>query len=848
MGTNETQPSVMFWQRKLADLMAGLEASPSGLTAAEAERRRARFGVNLLVETKRLGLIRRLVLRFRNPLVLVLLGAAFISALTGDVASFVIISAIVLLGTGLDALQEYRAENAADELKKKVALKERVLRDGVEVDLAAEALVPGDIVLLSAGDMVPADGRIVEAKNLLVNEAVLTGESYPAEKRVADDIAGAGLADADNAVFMGSSVVGGSARILVCATGLRTQIGSIADTLRRPAPPAALERGTYEFGILIVRLTTLLTLFVLLMAIVFGRPILESFLFAVALAVGLTPELLPMVVSVTLARGALRMAKQKVIVKRLAAIHDLGAMDILCTDKTGTLTEARIRLAKCVSVSGSENPRVLTLAWLNSHFQGAIKNPLEMAILEAEVTGTEGWTKIDELPFDFERRRVSVLLARGDERLIVVKGAPEDIIGISANFEDGPEGAVRPFDGAARASAMKLFEQLGEEGLRVLAVAVKKVAPAQPVISLEDETEVTLSGFAAFLDPPKASAGVAIADLERDGVGIKIVTGDNEKVTLHLCGELGITVSGILTGAQIQALNDDALAARVEETTVFCRATPAQKNRVIRALKRRGHVVGYMGDGINDAPSLHAADVGISVDGAVDVARDAADMIMLENDLGVLQRGVLEGRRTFGNIMKYVMMGTSSNFGNMFSMAGASIILPFLPMLPIQILLNNLLYDVSEIAIPMDEVDEEQVAHPRHWNMAFIRNFMLVLGPVSSLFDFLTFGILLHVFKASETLFHTGWFVESLATQVLVIFVIRTRRNPLASRPHPALTATSLGVVLLAIVFPYTPAGAWFGFVPLPASFLAVLAAMTVAYLVLAEFVKRRFYRHYATA
>ena len=835
-----------FWQTPLDELERQLGASSNGLSSTEAAARLLRYGANTLDSRQKYSFLLKVLSRFRNPLVLILLVAAVISGFTGDVASLVIISTMVLLSVLLDSVQEYRAEQAAEQLKVSVALKEQVLRDGREITIRADQLVPGDVVLLAAGDMVPADGRLLEARDFFVNEGLLTGESYPTEKHVAaEGTANVDVAQAANAAFMGTSVVSGSAKLLLCATGNATQLGEISATLRHTPPPAALERGVYEFGILIVRLTILLVLFVLLVNTFFHRPLLESFLFALALAVGLTPELLPMIVSVTLARGAMRMAKQKVIVKRLAAIHDLGSMDVLCTDKTGTLTEAKIALIRHITLSGADSERVLELAWLNSHFESGLRSPLDAAILEHASSIPAGWTKIDEVPFDFERRRVSVLLEHEGRRILVIKGAPEDVLKLSNRYELSGESDTQPFDAAALARANTQFQTLCEEGFRVLGIAWREEPASQTHVVVSDEHDFVFAGYAAFLDPPKASAGAAIAALERSGVGIKIITGDNERVTQYVCTQLGIPVEGLLTGTELAALSEEALSARIEGTNLFCRVNPSQKNRIILALKRRGHVVGYLGDGINDAPSLHTADVGISVDGAVDVAKDAADIILLEHDLEVVERGVREGRRTFGNIMKYIMMGTSSNFGNMFSMAGASLILPFLPMLPIQVLLNNFLYDLSEVPIPMDDVDDELLAQPRHWDIKFIRNFMLVLGSVSSIFDFLTFGLLLWVFNATETLFQTGWFMESLATQVLVIFVIRTRGSPLRSRPNPLLAGTSLTVAAVGILLPYTAIGRWFGFVPLPLTFLAALGAMVVCYLVLAEGVKRWFYRRF---
>ncbi len=571
------------------------------------------------------------------------------------------------------------------------------------------------------------------------------------------------------------------------------------------------------------------------------RPMLESFLFALALAVGLTPELLPMVVSVTLAHGAMRLSKKQVIVKRLSAIHDLGSMDVLCSDKTGTLTDARIALIREVDLDSRDSPGVLRWAEINATFETGLKSPLDEAILAAATIDITGWRKIDEVPFDFERRRVSVLVEGEGRRLLVVKGAPEDVLGL-ADRQETLDGAVLPLDDAARARARATFDALGNDGFRVLAVAWREVEPDRVHADVSDETALAFAGFLAFLDPPKAGAREALAELAGLGVAVKIVTGDNERVTRHVVDELGVAVGATLTGPEIAALTDEALSARLEATTLFCRVTPAQKSRIIAAFRRRGHVVGYMGDGINDAPSLHAADVGFSVDTAVDVAKEAAAMILLRKDLSVLADGVREGRRTFANILKYVMMGTSSNFGNMFSMAGGVLFLPFLPMLPTQILLNNLLYDLSEIAIPMDRVDDAMVARPRRWDLKVVRHFMYALGPISSIFDLATFAVLLWAFHADETTFHTGWFVESLATQVLVIFIIRTA-DPLHDRPHPLLVATTLMAFGTAVLLPYTPLAVWLGFVPLPLPILATLGALVVTYLGVVHLVKTRLYR-----
>ena len=835
-----------FWQLPVSALLEQLSASTDGLSSQEAALRLTRFGPNLIHGERKRALILQFLAKFRNPLVIILLAASAISAFTGDATSFFIIGAIVLMSVTLDFVQEYRAGQAAERLRQSVAVRVQVLRDGKPCDIPMAELAPGDVALLSAGDVVPGDGRLLEAKDFFVNQALLTGEPYPVEKSPGELSETTDMTAAGNGVFLGTSVISGTARVLICRTGQNTALGEIADSLMAKAPPTSFEQGTHRFGFLIMRMTVLLVLFVLLVNAFFHRPWLESFLFAMALAVGLTPELLPMVVSVTLSRGALRMAANKVIVKRLASIHNLGSMDVFCTDKTGTLTEARIHLERHINPLGKESQRVLELAYYNSFFETGLKSTLDDAILEHTEIIATGWKKIDEVQFDFERRRISVLLDNGTSRMLVVKGAPEDILRLSVSYEGDGETGLLPLDDAARVNINAQFEALSKEGFRVLGIASRQVGMDHPHAVVGDESELVFAGFAAFLDPPKESAKAALAGLAADRVEVKVITGDNELVTQHVFSQLGIPVTGVLTGAEIRQMDDPALAARAEQVNLFCRVTPVQKNRIILALKQRGHVVGYLGDGINDAPSLHSADVGISVDSAVDVAKEAADMILMEQDLGVLHAGVLEGRRTFGNIMKYIMMGTSSNFGNMFSMAGASLFLPFLPMLPVQILLNNLLYDVSELPIPLDRVDDDYLSHPRHWDMKFIRNFMLVIGPVSSVFDFLTFYIMLAVFHAGEALFHTGWFIESMATQVLVIFIIRTRKNPFKSRPNPWLIACSLSVVAVAVLLPFTSVGGYLGFVAPPAFFFLILTAMLLAYLLAVELMKRWFFRRFA--
>ncbi|MFL6680341.1 MAG: magnesium-translocating P-type ATPase [Burkholderiaceae bacterium] len=840
-----TPPTRAFWELPLAASLAALDCAADGLSTEAARRRLAAAGPNALDATGGRSTLLDLFAHLRSPLVLLLLVACVLSAAMGDRASAVVIAVIVLASIALDTVQERRAGDAVRRLRASVALTAAVVRDGATRQVPADQIVPGDVVLLAAGDLVPADGRLLDARDFFVRQAALTGEAWPVEKHAGEvERCDGEIASATNAAFMGTSVLSGSARLLVCATGSATSLGGIAGTLRETPPPTAFERGTRGFGEMVVKLTSMLVLLVVLANLHAHRPMADTFLFAVALAVGLTPELLPMIISVTLARGALRMAARDVIVKRPAAIQDLGSMDVLCTDKTGTLTQACVRVEQQVDADGRPDMRVLELAWVNSHFESGLRSPLDDAILAARHVEDTGWRKLDELPFGFERRRVSVMAEKDGRRLLVVKGAPEDVLAACTSLQRGD--AVVALDAGARTAAMARFEAFSHDGLRVLAVASRCMPPGCEHVQAGDERDLVFAGFVVFLDPPKPGVAEALARLRGLHVQVKVVSGDNEGVTRHVCAQVGLPVRRLLTGAQVEQLDDPALAALALRTDVFCRVSPAQKCRIIRALRGRGRVVGFMGDGVNDAPALHEADVGISVEGAVDVAREAADMILLRRDLAVLGDGVVEGRRTFGNVMKYVMMATSSNFGNMLSMAAASLVLPFLPLLPMQILLNNLLYDASEIAIPFDEVDAVETAHPHDWDPRFIRRFMLVFGPLSSAFDLGTFWLLRSGFDADAALFRSGWFVESLATQVLVIFVLRTRGAPWKSRAHPALACGAIAVVAMAVALPYTPLASPLGFVPLPPALLAAIAGMTGAYVACTEVAKRLFHRHRA--
>ena len=835
-----------IWKEPAAQLLLRLAATPAGLDTAQVRLRLSTYGPNDAATVKRSPLWLQFLARFRNPLVIILLVASGLSAATGDVASFVIVVTIVTISMTLDFVQEVRAQNAVEALRRSVAVKTTVRRNGASLSVPIDQLVPGDIVELIAGDLVPADSRLLESRDLFVNQALLTGEPYPAEKHVGDAALGAeNPAGASNAVFAGTSVISGTATILVCRTGGRTALGHLATSLAEKPPATAFAVGIHRFGMLIMYLTVLMVLFVLVVNVSFHRPVLESLMFALALAVGLTPELLPMIVTVTLARSAMELSKRKVIVKRLTAIHDLGAMDVLCTDKTGTLTEATIKLVRTIDGRGVESERAYAYAVVNSRFESGMKSPLDQAILAAHPFDMTGWSKIDEVPFDFERRRVSVLVEHDAKRRLIVKGAPEDLLRLSARYE-GADGEERPLDAETRRTFEATLDGLGAEGFRALGIASRAVDASHETAAITDESDLVFSGFAVFLDPPKASAGATIQAMADAGISVKVLTGDNELVTRHVFAEIGVPVTGVLTGDALTQISEEALIGQLSRVNLFCRVNPQQKLRILLALKKLGHVVGFMGDGINDAPALHAADVGISVDGAADVARAAADLILLEHDLSVVREAVVHGRSTVQNVSKYVLMGSSSNFGNMFSMAGAALFLPFLPMLPIQILLNNLLYDVSEIAIPFDRVDPEATAGPVKWDVKLIERFMLVFGPVSSFFDFLTFYALLYLFGAGEALFQTGWFIESITTQVLVVFAIRTRRPFFRSRPHGFLVAMALGSVAVAIVLPLLAVGRWFGFVAPPPLFFVYLIGATAAYLVLVEITKGFFYRRIA--
>jgi len=803
-----------------------------GLTGNEARRKLLETGPNEPVPVRRRRRVSAALHLFANPLVLVLLFACLISIGLGDVVDAIIIAVIVLLSAAINGSQSLRAEHAIERLHSRIAPRSTVLRDGEWMTIPRSEVVPGDIIRISAGDLVPADAVLLEAGDLHVQEAALTGESMPSGKT-----SGEGADDRSNRVYLGTSVVSGWGIARVEKTGQATEFGDVARRLTARAPESEFERGLRQFGLFITRIVVFFVLFLIVISIALRRDPLTSLLFALALAVGMTPEFLPMITTVTLTRGAMAMAQKKVIVRRLASIQNFGSIDILCCDKTGTLTRGEMSLDQALDAWNRYSERTLLLGWINSRFESGIRSPLDSAILSRpEPAGADGFAKVDEIPFDFERRILSVVAQRGAERLLICKGAPESVFPLCTYADD--RGRAVPFTAQLRRQSQELFEAPGTRGIRVLAVASRPLPPAARY-ERAAETNLTLNGLLTFEDPPLEDVQPLLESLGADGIRVLILTGDNERVARYVCSSVGIDADATVLGDQIDAMDDTALAHVAERTPVFARVSPTQKNRIILALKRRGHVVGYIGDGINDAPSLHTADVGISTANAADVAREAADILLVGRSLLVLHRGIMEGRRAFGNVTKYVLMGTSSAFGNMFSMAAAALFLPFLPMLPTQILLNNFLYDLAQVTIPADHVDEAYLRKPRRWGIPLIRNFMLVLGPVSSIFDFTTFAVLIYVFHATAPLFRTGWFIESLATQTLVLFVIRTGGNPLRSRPAAPLVITIFVVIAVAIALPYAPVAPILGFTPLPRAFYIFAALAVIAYLVAAEFAKR---------
>lgn len=826
-----------LWAAEPEFLLRRLSTTPDGLGAAEARDRLERYGPNLPRRAVRLGDMGLLLAQFRSPIILLLIAAAILSMSLGDASDAGIIIGIVLFSGGLGFWQERGAKGALDELLRRVRVEATVLRDGAPVRVPVPEVMPGDVAVLSAGSSVPGDCRILQSRELFVDEAALTGESYPVEKRPGTLPPETPLARRNNLLHLGTHVMSGTARALVVRTGRDTELGAISEHLRTQRPQTEFARGVRHFGYFLLELTLLLVIVIFALNVYLQRPVLDSFLFALALAVGLTPQLLPAIISVNLAHGARRMAARKVIVKRLDSIENFGSMNVLCSDKTGTLTEGRVRVHDALDPRGRSSERVLRYARLNAALQSAFPNPIDLAI-RADASVDPDARKVDELPYDFTRKRISVLVDAGGERLLLTKGALPQVLEICRTADgDGATVALA----AVRGDIDRIYRDESQKGLRVLGVAYRPM-PGVNALAKDAEAEMTFAGLLLLEDPLKPDAAEVVRELRSLGVALKVITGDNALAAANLAARIGLGESRVLRGDEVRRLTGPALIRRVGEVDVFAEVEPAQKERILRALRFAGNVVGYLGDGINDGPALHVADVGISVDTAADVARDTADIVLLERDLGVLAGGVREGRATFANTLKYVFMATSANFGNMFSMAGASLLLPFLPLLPKQILLTNLLTDFPEMAIASDRVDPELVASPRRWNLPFIRRFMLVFGLVSSIFDFLTFAALLWLMRATPQQFRTGWFVESVVSATLVVLVIRTRRPLYRARPSAAMATAIVIVAALALALPYLPPAHALGFVPLPPEFLLLLAAIVVLYLASAEVTKRLFF------
>lgn len=844
--SNPARFSDPYWNLPLQDLLARLGVSEQGLSSSQAAERLSSYGINTLSGRKRASALRLLLKQFESPLVLILLFAAAVSAFVQEWTDALVIIIIIVASAIITFSQEYSATNAVEKLRARLTHQVTVLRDGRSQSVPSERIVPGDVILLSAGSLIPADARVLQAKDFYVNQAVLTGETFPVEKSDTIVDVDSSLADRINTVFMGTNVRSGMAQAIVARTGAATEYGQIADTLKLSPPETEFERGIRQFGLLLTQVMVAMVLVVFAINVLSAKPPIDSLLFAIALAVGISPELLPAIITINLSRGARDMAKRGVIVRRLNAIENFGSMDVLCTDKTGTLTEGVVELDRVLDADGAPSDSVFQDAYWNAFFQTGLANPLDDAITAKQKLDAARITKIDEVPYDFVRKRLSVVIRQDDTApRLITKGALDNVLAVSTQRRAGDR--IAPLDDAAKKGIQENFARWSAQGFRVIGIAFKPVEP-QSRYSGQDERDLVFEGFLLFFDPPKPGAAQAITALAQLGVQLKIITGDNHRVAQHLADIVGLPARGIMTGAELNTLRDEALWNRVENTNLFTEVDPNQKERIIRALQKRGHVVGYMGDGINDAPALHDADVSISVDTAVDVARDAADFVLLQQDLDVLRRGIEQGRITFANSLKYVFITTSANFGNMFSMAGISLFLPFLPMLAKQILLNNFLSDFPALTIAGDNVDREWVETPHRWDIKFIRNFMITFGLVSSAFDFLTFGVLLLVLNASPETFRTGWFVESLLTELLVMFVVRTRRPFYKSRPGGWLLVSSLAMIVLTLLLPYLPIGALFDFVPLPAPIMLLMIGITLAYVVAAESAKKFFYSRIALA
>ncbi|ROL56127.1 magnesium-translocating P-type ATPase [Bacteroidetes/Chlorobi group bacterium Naka2016] len=821
-----------YWETEIDELLQQLETSITGLSEAEAKKRLSIFGHNVLKKKKKKTRLSLFFDQFKSPIILILIFASVVSAILRDFTDTAIILAIIIVSGFLSFIQEYSATNAVERLLQKVKTKATLFREGKKKEVFIDEIVPGDIVLLSAGDIIPADGVTLEAKDFFVNEAILTGETFPVEKALGN-----------NRVFMGTNVESGMATVVVVKTGSDTEIGKIADRLILRSPETDFERGVRRFGYLLMEVTLILILIVFAVNVYFHHPVIEALLFSLALAVGLTPQLLPAIISVNLSKGSQSMSKKGVIVKRLACIENFGTMDVLCTDKTGTLTEGKVYLHDYFDIKQNKVKKIIFYAFLNSFYQTGLKNPIDEAIVSFEKQDISDYEKVDEIPYDFQRRRLSIVVKeRGNGNILISKGALKGILDVCRYIEvEGEEDEISLY----LDDINRFYQEWSTKGLRILGLAYKKVEEKK-MYSKTDESDMTLLGFLLFLDPPKDDVKKMISDLNRLGVELKIITGDNRFIAQYTAESVEFPIKGLVTGDEMDSMSDEALLHAVENANIFAEVDPNQKEKIILSLKKLGHVVGFIGDGINDATAIHASDVGISVNTAVDVAKEAADIVLFEKELGILRDGVVEGRKTFANTLKYVFMATSANFGNMFSVAGASLFLPFLPMLPKQILLTNFLTDFPEMTIATDEVDAELIEKPRKWDIKFIKKFMIFFGLMSSIFDYITFGVLLFVLRADPVLFRTGWFIESVLSASLVVLVIRTRKPFYRSRPGKYLLMTTLIIAVVTIILPFLPFSSLLGFRSIPREFLFALSIILISYIILAEFGKKVFYSKFA--
>ena len=829
-----------FWSNSASELLKNLQVSDKGLSNDDAEKRLSSYGANRLKPQKSSTAFTLFIAQFKSPIILILLCATGLSIFLHNLIDASIILIIVIISGLLGFWQEYSASNAVAKLLAIVQINTKVLRNGKQEDIHIEQIVPGDIVVLSAGDIIPGDCLLLEGKDLFVDEAMLTGETFPVEKSISVLPADTALAQRTNTVWMGTHIVSGTSKAIVVFTAQNTEFGKVSERLNLKPLETEFERGIRRFGYFLGEVTLILVVIIFAINVYLHRPVLDAFLFSLALAVGLTPQLLPAIISINLAHGAKKMAEKKVIIKRLASIENFGSMNIICSDKTGTLTEGIVKVDSALDVNGVKSDKVFLFAYLNAFYETGFKNPIDEAIISSRKIDVKEYVKKDEIPYDFIRKRLTIVVQQGIEHFMVTKGALTNVLEVCSSVET-KEGTIVDIN-SMRKQIEKNFEDFSKNGFRTLGIAYKKLS-TKSEIKKEEEKDLVFIGFLTLFDPPKSNITDTISGLKKLGISLKIITGDNHLVALSLSKKMGLENNKIITGPELHRMSDAALLRQISSINVFAEIEPNQKERIIIAMKKAGNVVGYIGDGINDASALHAADVGISVDTAADVAKDAADIVLLEKDLNVLVEGVREGRTTFANTLKYVFMATSANFGNMFSMAGISLFIPFLPLLPKQILLTNLLTDFPEMTIATDNVDDEMVDHPRRWDIKAIRKFMITFGLVSSVFDYLTFGLFLLVLHANESQFRTGWFMESVISASMIVLVIRSRKPFFKSKPGKYLLMTTLLIAVVTIILPFTPIGAILGFIPLSFTTYLLLALIVVLYIFAAEITKTIFYK-----